>query len=263
MFRRLQHLSLMALVAMTVALLVALQVEAKKPKTGPSYTIIPLDNNWEGMTFPHGEADDVNEWREIVGSVEEPTTGTQLAAYWSTDNQLKPLRGNGKFARGINDLSEVVGLGYDADQEPTGLYWPDPASNPVPLSALAGDYSGAWAINNAGVICGVSRREVYGPDPENPDQEILLTRESHPVVWKVSSAGILGPFELPNLFDLGLTDDPNEAQGSPKRSARPTKTGRRWLLEPSSDRKEPPTRSRPFDGPSDSSPRPRGCQTWK
>ncbi len=90
-----------------------------------------------------------------------------------------------------------------------GFYWASPTADPSFLLPLTDDdRCSAWAVNNQGVICGRSKRDIYNGD------QILVKRESRAVVWKVTEDGVEGPFELPNYLDVGLSVDPDEGYGN-------------------------------------------------
>lgn len=186
-------------------------VHAGKPNKpeGPSYTILPLDRDVAGLTVDQVEPWDINEARVIVGQVTLSGPSDIRAAYWTAGNDLGLLNGNGQTASGLNDSNEIVGWGFHPDDgRQVGFYWASPTADPSFLLLLADDdRCSAWAVNNQGVICGRSKRDIYNGD------QILVKRESRAVVWKVTEGGVEGPFELPNYLDVGLSVDPDEGYG--------------------------------------------------
>lgn len=185
--------------------------------TGPSYEIVELDDESQGLAFASTQAEDLNDNQVVVGFVDNSLAGGQFACYWTADNQLAILPGDGTVARAINNLNQVVGyseedqvVGYGDGTYTrtirTALYWPGLEEEPSVLLPLPGDDgSAAFGINEQGIICGQSTRAVYGVPyqghPNYPNQTLLKT-EYHPVVWKVPADGVARPFELPHLGDI-------------------------------------------------------------
>ena len=159
---------------------------------GPSYTIVALNNEWDGQVWETG-CEDLNDSRACVGNItgSDPSTGARitLAAYWAADNTLTPLRGNATHAKSINNAGEIVGIGTDSGGNFVGLYWPNADAEPIPLPRVDGDdYSLPVKINDQGIICGGSTVL-----DENGVREY-----QHAVLWHVTNGQIAGPVSLPS-----------------------------------------------------------------
>ncbi len=187
---------------------------------GLDFQIVALDNG--GGLFVDSSPRQINSLGEIVGQAGD--TGGYVAVYWTTGttggtttSQIHVLPGGSAtayVANDINDLSEIVGTGIYAAGNAVGLYWATPDSTPVALPPTPGDdHSWAWAINNQGVIVGISRLQVYDQngDPGTVDQV---------VAWRVEfdqgTPIVSGPVVLPTAAgDEGFASDivDNDAAG--------------------------------------------------
>lgn len=163
-----------------------------------NYDIVHLDD-LNGM-LADSVGLDINDQQEIVGYANGSESGPSLAVYWTvidgpnsveTAAHLLPYAGYDEaFTEGINNRTEIVGRGYLGDLE-FGLYWPTPDAQPLMLPPLPGDnVSDAKAINNDGIVCGVSWNS--------------LTWTGTPVVWQVTGAP--DP-EVSNAVELPLPAD--------------------------------------------------------
>jgi uncharacterized membrane protein len=144
---------------------------AKKPPKPPEensagfssvdMTLTTLD----GVQFSSGVAWNINDpdlevdQRSVVGSV---WTVDYRAAYWDVSPGAKSLESTlvllsgGQVATGINQQGEIVGCGT-VDDRTVGLYWEHFFEDPLTLPPLSGHTtSEAYAINQNGVICGIS-----------------------------------------------------------------------------------------------------------
>jgi probable HAF family extracellular repeat protein len=65
-------------------------------------------------------------------------------------------------AHAVNDWGMVAGSSENASGARRAVYWPSPDYAPVNLWHLGGGWSGAWGINNYGVIVGNSRSTASG-----------------------------------------------------------------------------------------------------
>ena len=154
-----------------------------------------------------GFAADLNDVGGIVGQVVNNVTGDVHPACWqitvaadeTVTSELNLLPGiSNAHATAVSNHGQIAG---DAVLGGVwrGIYWPSANDEPLELPPLSGDAeSRTFGINDAGVICGVSR----GTD-------------DHPVVWRVTNDNngnttILGPFALPApngiAWDLTETD---------------------------------------------------------
>jgi hypothetical protein len=184
-------------------------------ETGGGILIEKLDD--AGGTATQGRAWDVNDFREVVGTV-RTSSGEDAAAHWVVtevdgviESSLSLLSG-GCDAFGINDVGEIVGKTYNADGTSIALYWPAPTSAPIELPPLPGhDVSVASSINNDGLICGYV--SVSGQEDWQADRA---------VVWRVTASNdgpvISDPVELPaggvgsSAQDVNDNDDLGVAQ---------------------------------------------------
>ena len=173
-----------------------------------SFVIAKLDN--ANGAFSHGHANDLNNLREVVGSVD------QAAAFWTvTDTngtiqtQISVLAG-GKEATGINDSSEIVGLTYDEWGNWTAVYWASPSAAPIDQPTLPGSaVSRPNSISNDGVICGYVALNAQDWDST-----------ARAVAWRVTTVGgnpvISDPVELPapaNSRSIAQSVNDNDADG--------------------------------------------------
>lgn len=166
---------------------IRISTAGKPPKpgdeTGPSYSLVTLGDEAEGVVYDHTFGVDMNASNVVAGRVHLTGIG-EFAACWNTDGNLKILNGAAYLARGLNDNSEIVGMsGQDA------VYWSSIDAVPKVLPRLEGYVAHAAVdINNSGVICGTAR---------NLMDDTVFGR---PIVWRVLPNGeIAGPFELPML----------------------------------------------------------------
>ena len=221
-----RHASWILLAALAACLIFAGLGEAGKPDkggkpdggggdSGLSYQIVALDD--AGGMVCDGVGEDVNNLGLVVGSVRDAITDSPYAACWilgesngEVDSTLTLLSG-GTGANGVNEDGEIVGEGVEfagTDVEYLGLYWPAPGAEPVELDPLAGhDVSVPYAINDDGVICGVSA-VVGGPWTS---RRAVAWR----VTWVDGAAEVFGPVELPGGLEgaQGVAITNNDGSG--------------------------------------------------
>jgi hypothetical protein len=162
--------------------------------TEEGYVIAQLDTaNGVGT---QGRASDVNDLREVVGSIRLPT-GDLAAAFWTItqtngaiESTLSLLDG-GISAIGINNLGEIVGQTYDDFGNAVGVYWPSPTSVAINLPLLPGhDRSVPQGISDDGMICGSVSISGQG------------WQSTRAVAWRVTMSNgdivISDPVELPS-----------------------------------------------------------------
>lgn len=162
---------------------------------GTSYTVARLDNG--NGAFTGSEALDINDAGQVVGYLNSPGSYYVLAACWDvvgTQSQVIPLM-DGVRAEGINNNSEIVGAGLDAEGQWRAKYWSSPTANPIVLPVDDGCFqSHSYAINDSGIIVGYSMHAV-------PDETGQLRPSNFPMAWRVNSTGsepvIDGPVLLP------------------------------------------------------------------
>lgn len=127
-----------------------------------------------------------------------------MAAYWTAENLLTPLRGNARTTSSINNAGEIVGFGPDIDGRDVGFYWPNGSVEPILLPRLDGeDRSAATGINERGVISGQS--EFMGPKLDANGDPILdlngdpiLVRYASAILWCVANGQVSDPINLPS-----------------------------------------------------------------
>jgi uncharacterized membrane protein len=157
-----------------------------------SYEIVRLDDAngiWECYAW------DVNNAGEVVGQVDDPDSPEVRAAYWtvSTDggsvqSQLSTLAG-GHRAHGINDAGEIVGYAQGSNGRDVAVYWAHAGASPLLLSPLdGGSGSCAYAINNQGIVCGLSG--------DASGWQAVAWR----INWTDDGASVFGPIALPTPY---------------------------------------------------------------
>jgi hypothetical protein len=129
---------------------------------------------------------DLNDRGNIVGEYRD-ADGTRHGFHYEQQTAVYGSLGAGVTPRGVNDLDEIVGVDQDGT---VGLYWSSPADVPTPLPPLAGHtHSRATAINNAGIIIGVSA--IPQEAPLTPGYRAI-------VAWRVDANGnVSAPVPLP------------------------------------------------------------------
>ncbi len=163
---------------------------------GPAFSIVSLDD--VGGLIANGRANDVNDLRQVVGSVS--SNGSNAATIWTitqtngSHQSTLALLAGGESANSINDDGEIVGTTKDQAGNLTGLYWPSASADPIALPTPPGfDESSAASISNSGIICGKVGLAGEGWDADRA------------VVWRVlfeSGVPVVGlPVELPGPVD--------------------------------------------------------------
>jgi len=99
----------------------------------------------------------LNDNGRIVGQSFNASTGQLYAVTWDSNGSIQSLGVEG-LARGVNNSGTVVGESGSASvQNPTGQAFMWSGSGPVTyIGDLGGPYSGAYDINESGVITGYS-----------------------------------------------------------------------------------------------------------
>ena len=211
MFRNPRQTGWWIVAAAAIGLFSSSTANAKKPPKPPSddtleYDIHQLDSAGGAFT---GSAADINDLREVVGTVRTPT-GEDAAAHWNVvevdgvvESSLSILSG-GVAANAINNLGEIVGQKHDASGNAVAVYWPTPASAAIELPLLPGyDVSLPMSINNNGLICGYM--SVSGQQDWQSDIA---------VVWRVTLSNgvpvISDPVDLPGGRDGGAAAAVND-----------------------------------------------------
>lgn len=199
----------LALVIAAAALIDASRFASGAPPKAPSYTIVRLDDLC-GL-FTDAYAWDINNLGHMVGQVDDGLS--MWGAFWAlttsngtTHTSLSILKGGNVAATGINDSQEIVGGGFDATGDHLGLFWSSPEADPVVLPPLPGhDQSNATAINNDGVICGISKTAGGG-------------ETTRAVAWRVNMIGetpvVFGPVALPDTGSGSRANSMNDNDAS-------------------------------------------------
>jgi len=216
MLRNLKQLGRWLAIAVAIGLVgcaVALAAKPVKPVT-PAYSIVPFVSPFpapDGYSSARSWVEDLNDCGQAVG-VEEFSSGSSPKVYRALHldiaTNIYTLLPDASFARGVNNLDQIVGTRTLSDGRLVGMFWKAPDAAPVdlpPLVAPGHTQSAALAINDAGVVVGVS---------SNDDRS-----SASAAVWIVKVEGdavsVHGPWELPPLDDdaRGCAEDLNEVIG--------------------------------------------------
>jgi uncharacterized membrane protein len=159
-----------------------------------SYQIVQPDLGPYQRNFANGisNRDATSDRSQVVGAVADAADHF-FPARWTISRvggvqsalELLPLEPSmsNAGAYGINDIGEIVGVGWNDGSAEAALYWADAEALPEALPQRLEDIgSAALAINNEGVICGFTGHEVI------QNEETVVGNRA--VVWRVSPSGV-------------------------------------------------------------------------
>jgi hypothetical protein len=195
-------------VAVAACLLCNTVAQAKGPPKQAAYTIIPfLPPNFASTS---SSVEDLSDEGYAVGVVEVDGGGLQAVHLDVTAGVYTSLQ-DGIRANGVNDHNETVGVMQIGDFV-NAAFWSDPSAPPVPLPPFlasnlppaaqsVGVNSGAFAINNDGIVIGGSSELL---EVDHGDGAFSYDTIDTVVVWRVIVDGpnvaVDGPIELPPLY---------------------------------------------------------------
>lgn len=211
-------------VAVAACLLCNTVTQAKKPPApSAAYTIIPfLPPNFASTS---SSVEDVSDEGYAVG-VAEVDGGRRQAVHLDVTSGIYTSLQDGIRANGVNDHNETVGVMQTGDFV-NAAFWGNPSALPVPLPPfLASNLppgtwsvsvnSGAFAINNDGIVIGGFSELL---EVDHGDGTYSYDTIDTVVVWRVivdgASVAVDGPIELPSLYAgaEGQAFDINETVG--------------------------------------------------
>lgn len=209
-------------VAVAACLLCNTVTQAKGPPKQAAYTIIPfLPPNFASTS---SSVEDLSDEGYVVGVAEVNGGGLQAVHLDLTAGVYTSLQ-DGIRANGVNDHNETVGVMQTGDFV-NAAFWSGPSAAPLSLPPFfisnlppgtqsVSVNSGAFAINNDGIVIGASSELL---EVDHGDGTYSYDTIDTVVVWRVivgASVAVDGPIELPSLYAgaEGQAFDINETIG--------------------------------------------------
>ncbi len=152
----------------TLASIVCLAIAASTAgaaKAQTTYTIQALDKLGASTAAAKNQAYGLNDSGQIVGQSYNPVTGTNEAVIWNSSGTATSLGVTG-IARAVNNNGVVVGeTGNASLMSPNGQAFSWQGGTLNYLGTLGGAYSGAYDINENGLITGFANIDPMGYIP--------------------------------------------------------------------------------------------------